>query len=104
MSTVWKTLCVLSLLSLAHCAYSAAQHRSFLRLVQKEFIGLPLDIIIQTLVSLGVAVFACAHIAGEFQFIRNDQSPKKGAWNQVGNRVNFYIFEHRAKCLQPKFD
>uniref|UniRef100_A0A1I7SRK4 Secreted RxLR effector peptide protein n=1 Tax=Bursaphelenchus xylophilus TaxID=6326 RepID=A0A1I7SRK4_BURXY len=74
MSTVWKALCVLSLVSLAHCAYSAAQHRSFLRLVQKEFTSLPLDIVIQTFVSLLVAVFACAHIAGEFQYIRNDQT------------------------------
>jgi len=113
MSAVWKSACAFSLLSLAHCAFSAAQHRAYLRLAAQPFTGLPADITIQTIVSLLLAIYACSVIAGDFQLIRNDQQVKKAkfdfftqkkSWDLIGNRPNFYTFDHRAKCLSPKFD
>lgn len=47
-----KMMCLGALASLVHCAYSAAQHRSYLRLTGDEFEALPLDIVLQTLLSL----------------------------------------------------
>ncbi|KAI6228620.1 Membrane magnesium transporter [Aphelenchoides fujianensis] len=103
MSALWKLVCTLSLSSLAHCAYSAAQHRSYLRLAEQPFVGLPADIVVQTVVSFLLAVVACTVIAGEFQPIRSDQNQKR-SWELIANRPNFYAFDHRAKCLSPRFD
>jgi hypothetical protein len=77
MSSLWKFACAISLLSLAHCAYSAAQHRSYLRLAGQPFTGLPADIVIQTIFSLLLAIYACSIIAGDFQLSRNDQQVQK---------------------------
>ncbi|KAI6183724.1 hypothetical protein M3Y97_00519600 [Aphelenchoides bicaudatus] len=103
MSALWKLVCAISLLSLAHCAYSAAQHRSYLRLAAQPFTGLPADITIQTLVSLLFAIYACSVIAGDFQQIRTDQKTQKKSWDLIGDRLNFYNFDHRAKCFSPNF-
>ncbi|KAI6229870.1 hypothetical protein M3Y99_01122700 [Aphelenchoides fujianensis] len=89
MSALWKLVCTLSLSSLAHCAYSAAQHRSYLRLAEQPFVGLPADIVVQTVVSFLLAVVACTVIAGEFQPIRSDQNQKR-SWELIANRPNFY--------------
>lgn len=71
--TSWKVISIVSLASLIHCAYSAAQHRSYLRLTEQEFTQLPLDIVIQTFISLVVLIFATTFLAGEFQTIRADK-------------------------------
>ncbi|VDN26682.1 unnamed protein product [Gongylonema pulchrum] len=58
-----RAVCIAGLLSLLHCAYSAAQ---------QPFTRLPLDIILQTVVSLIALVYSATYIAGEFQPIRSD--------------------------------
>lgn len=71
--SVWKAITFVSLASLLHCAYSAAQHNSYLRLTGQEFTQLPFDIVIQTIVSLIVCIFATTFLAGDFQTIRVDK-------------------------------
>uniref|UniRef100_A0A914N347 Membrane magnesium transporter n=1 Tax=Meloidogyne incognita TaxID=6306 RepID=A0A914N347_MELIC len=101
---VWRTLCSLSILSLAHCAYSAAQHRSYLRLIGQPFTCLPLDLLFQTIISLLIAMISTAFVVGEFQPIRADFLTSKKSWDTIGNCPSFYIFDHRGKCLLPKFE
>lgn len=67
-----RCLCVVGLVSLIHCAYSAAQHRSYLRLTEQEFTHLPADILLQTIVSLLLVCYSAAYVAGEFLPIRAD--------------------------------
>ncbi|XP_039599347.1 ER membrane protein complex subunit 5 isoform X2 [Polypterus senegalus] len=42
-SSVWKGLVGIGLFALAHAAFSAAQHRSYMRLTEKENETLPVD-------------------------------------------------------------
>uniref|UniRef100_A0A914Y0M3 Membrane magnesium transporter n=1 Tax=Panagrolaimus superbus TaxID=310955 RepID=A0A914Y0M3_9BILA len=100
---VWKIVTIISLASLLHCAYSAAQHNSFLRLTGQEFNQLPLDIVIQTVVSLLVCIFATTFLTGDFQTIRVDKEVTRKSWDTVGNCPSFYTFDHRSKCLSPEF-
>uniref|UniRef100_A0A0M3I0R2 NADH dehydrogenase [ubiquinone] flavoprotein 3, mitochondrial n=1 Tax=Ascaris lumbricoides TaxID=6252 RepID=A0A0M3I0R2_ASCLU len=72
MTSLLRVLTVVALVSLLHCAYSAAQHRFYLRLTEQPFTQLPADIIVQTLVSLIVLIYGASHIAGDFQPIRSD--------------------------------
>uniref|UniRef100_A0A7E4W0M2 PRELI/MSF1 domain-containing protein n=1 Tax=Panagrellus redivivus TaxID=6233 RepID=A0A7E4W0M2_PANRE len=102
-SPVWKILATASLVSLLHCAYSAAQHNSFVRLTGQEASALPLDLQIQTLVSLVVCIFATTFLAGDFQPIRADKEAVTKTWDTVGSCPSFYTFNHRAQCLSPQF-
>ncbi|TMS34260.1 hypothetical protein L596_001888 [Steinernema carpocapsae] len=101
--STYKFICFASLLSLLHCAYSAAQHRFYLRLVEESFTRLPIDIVLQTLISLLVLVYTASFVAGEFRPIRGDHQSGKKSWDTVGNCPSFYTFEHRGKTLSPAF-
>lgn len=95
-----RWLVVVGLLSLFHAACSAAQHRSFLRLVGHEFNGLlPLDIVIQTLVSLLVTMAGIVAQKGEFKEIRALDDSKFKTIETIANRPSFYIFNHRGRLL-----
>lgn len=99
-----KVLLTVGCLSLIHCAYSAAQHRSYLRLTEQEFTGLlPVDIIFQTLVSLLLICYSGQNVAGEFSPIRADIQMRERTFETVDNCPSFYVFEHRAKSLSPYF-
>ncbi|VDN87555.1 unnamed protein product [Brugia pahangi] len=70
--SIFRGICLVGLISLLHCAYSAAQHRFYLRLTEQPFTQLPLDIIVQTIVSLIAFLYSATCIAGEFQPVRSD--------------------------------
>jgi len=101
--STYKVICFASLLSLVHCAYSAAQHKFYLRLIKEPFTRLPIDIVLQTLVSLIVLVYSASFVAGDFRPIRGDHLSSKKSWDTVGNCPSFYAFEHRGKTLSPAF-
>ncbi len=98
-----RVLCVAALVSLLHCAYSAAQHRAYLRLTEQPFHRLPVDILVQTLVSLLLVCYSAAHVAGDFQPIRADLQLQKKSFETVGTCMSFITFDHRAKALSPYF-
>ncbi|CAG9529791.1 unnamed protein product [Cercopithifilaria johnstoni] len=101
--SVFRGVCLAGLVSLLHCAYSAAQHRLYLRLTEQPFTQLPLDIVVQTIVSLIAFVYSATCIAGEFQPIRSDLQNRTKSWDTVGNCPSFYTFDHRAKTLSPSY-
>ncbi|XP_045160398.1 ER membrane protein complex subunit 5-like [Mercenaria mercenaria] len=93
-------LCVaVGLLALLHAAYSAAQHRSYLRLTEQEFTSLPWDILIQCLLSLLLVIHGVVHIAGSFREIRASADLDHKTWDMLGNRQGFLSFNHRGKAL-----
>ncbi|VDM11289.1 unnamed protein product, partial [Wuchereria bancrofti] len=101
--SIFRGVCLIGLISLLHCAYSAAQHRFYLRLTEQPFTQLPLDIIIQTIVSLIAFLYSATYIAGEFQPVRSDLQNRTKSWDTVGNCPSFYTFDHRAKTLSPSY-
>lgn len=70
-STSHKICITFGLVALAHAAYSAAQHRAYLRLIESDFTRLPLDIILQCLLGLLVICYGVVHIAGAFKEIKS---------------------------------
>ena len=95
-----RSLVILGLLSLMHAAFSAAQHRSFLRLVDQSFTGLlPLDIVLQTLLSLLVTMIGVVGRKSDFKEIRALDDSKYKSMETVSNRQSFYIFNHRGRLL-----
>jgi hypothetical protein len=95
-----KALVIIGLLSLTHAAFSAAQHRSYLRLVEQEFSGfLPVDILVQTVVSLIITMIGVVNSSGSFKEIRALDDSKYKSMETIVNRPSFYTFNHRGRLL-----
>ncbi|XP_050307614.1 ER membrane protein complex subunit 5 [Anthonomus grandis grandis] len=99
MAVLYKFILTLGFLSLFHSAYSAAQHRSYLRLNELEFRGLPLDISIQALISLFVIMFGVLNVAGNFKEIKASADLDNKSWETFRNVASFYTFCHRGRSV-----
>lgn len=98
-SSIDKFFVTVGLLALLHAAYSAAQHRAYLRLTEQEFTTLPLDILLQTIVGLLVACFGIVRVVGQFREIRAVADMENRTWDTINMRSSFYGFNHRGKML-----
>jgi hypothetical protein len=94
-----KIFLITGLFGLCHAAYSATQHRNYLRLTEHEFSRLPLDIIFQTITSLFFSCIGIISIASQFKQIKITSEWENKTWDNVANRTSFYSFSHRGKYL-----
>ncbi|XP_055837015.1 ER membrane protein complex subunit 5 [Episyrphus balteatus] len=90
--------------SLAHAAFSAAHHRTYLRVTEQDWNQLPLDIIIQTVMSLIVIIYNIIQIVADFKEIRAAVDLQGKSWETLGNLPSFYSFNHRGKALHPSYE
>ncbi|KAJ8680737.1 hypothetical protein QAD02_016524 [Eretmocerus hayati] len=102
-STVQKIITFLGFVSIFHAAYSAVQHRSYLRITEQEFTTLPIDIIIQGIASLFAVMYGVLHIAGDFKEIRAVVDLENKSWDTLRNLPSFQIFSHRGRALSPEY-
>ncbi|XP_014223510.1 membrane magnesium transporter 1-B [Trichogramma pretiosum] len=100
---IHKIITFLGFLSLLHAAFSAVQHRSYLRITEQEFTTLPIDIIIQGVASLFAVMYGVMHIAGDFKEIRAVVDLENKSWETFRNLPSFQIFNHRGKALSPEY-
>ncbi|XP_037317586.2 ER membrane protein complex subunit 5 [Pungitius pungitius] len=98
-SSFWKGVVGVGLFALAHAAFSAAQHRSYMRLTEKENETLPIDIVLQTLLSFVMTCYGIAHIAGEFKDMDASSELKSKTFDTLRNHPSFYLFNHRGRVL-----
>ncbi|VEN61707.1 unnamed protein product [Callosobruchus maculatus] len=99
----YKVVLTVAFISLLHSAISAAQHRSYIRLNELEFTHLPLDVFIQTLLSLFTIMYAVLHLAGDFKEIKASAELENKSWETFRNIPSFYVFSHRGgKCSPSK--
>ncbi|GAA6109743.1 ER membrane protein complex subunit 5 [Tachysurus ichikawai] len=98
-SSFWKGVVGLGLFALAHAAFSAAQHRSYMRLTEKENETLPIDIVLQTLLAFVVTCCGIVHISGEFKDMDASSELKHKTFDTLRNHPSFYLFNHRGRVL-----
>ncbi|XP_072340170.1 ER membrane protein complex subunit 5 [Scyliorhinus torazame] len=98
-SSVWKGLVTVGLFALAHAAFSAAQHRSYMRLTEKENETLPIDIVLQTLLAFLLTCYGIVHVAGEFKDMDATSELKNKTFETLRNHPSFYLFNHRGRVL-----
>ncbi|RWS13105.1 membrane magnesium transporter 1-like protein [Dinothrombium tinctorium] len=97
---MWKAVIFVSIVSLLHSTFSATQYRSYLRLVEQPFAGvLPLDILLQALLSLLLALVAIVNVCANFKEIRALDDLKYKSVETISNRASFYCFNHRGRLL-----
>lgn len=97
--SLWKGLVGLALFALAHAAFSAAQHRSYMRLAEKEDESLPVDTVLQTLLAFAVICCGIVHIAGDFKDVNAASELENKTFDTVRNHPSFYVFNHRGRVL-----
>ena len=90
---------IVGLIGLSHSAYSATQHRNYLRLTEQEFSALPMDIILQALLSLLLSCFGIISIVAQLKPIKITSEWENKTWDNIANRTSFYSFNHRGKYL-----
>ncbi|XP_078033875.1 ER membrane protein complex subunit 5 [Augochlora pura] len=98
-TTVHKLITFIGILSILHAAYSAAQHRSYLRITEQEFTTLPIDILIQGIVSLFMVMYGIMYIAGDFKEIRAVVDLENKSWETLRNLPSFQVFNHRGSII-----
>lgn len=68
-----------------------------------EGLSLPLDITIQTVVGLTLAMISVLNLAGEFREIRASVELSAKSWETLSNRPSFYTYNHRGKAFNPDY-
>ena len=104
---VWlKVVAIMGILSLIHCAYSAAQYRAYLRsqshssstsVAQMSHLP-PIDTILQTLISFIITLYCVTQIgASNFKEIRATAQFESKSLDFISTRPSFYLFSHRGQ-------
>jgi hypothetical protein len=104
-----KLILTIGLIGLCHAAFSATQHRNFIRLTEHDFdesmkksgaiTSLPLDILLQTILCLLLSCFGVISVAAKFRPIKITSEWENKTWDNISNRSSFYTFNHRGKYL-----
>lgn len=94
-----RVLIVLGLLSLLHSAFSAAQHRSYLRITSQVFTSLPLDIVVQAVSSLLLVVWGVLSRCHGLRAVTAADENMAASANTLHNNANFYMYNHRGRLL-----
>ncbi|XP_036328443.1 membrane magnesium transporter 1-like [Rhagoletis pomonella] len=99
-----RIVLVTGLISLLHAAFSAAHHRTYMRLTEQDWTQLPVDIVVQTVVSLLVVVYNVIQVVGNFKEIRATVDMQEKSWDTLGNLPSFYTFNHRGMALYQNYE
>ncbi|KAG4072317.1 hypothetical protein HA402_004328 [Bradysia odoriphaga] len=98
-----KLLLVIGFVFLIHAAYSAAQHRTYLRITEQESTFLPFDILLQAITSLFLIIYSLLQVVGDFKEIRAAVDLQGKSWETLSNIPSFYTFNHRGKTLSAAY-
>ncbi|XP_014087346.1 ER membrane protein complex subunit 5 [Bactrocera oleae] len=99
-----RIMLITGLISLIHAAFSAAHHRTYLRLTEQDWTRLPVDVVVQTVVSLLVVVYNLIQVVGNFKEIRATVDMQEKSWDTLGNLPSFYTFNHRGMALYQNYE
>lgn len=73
--------------------------RSYMRLTEKENETLPIDIVLQTLLSFVFTCYGIVHISGGFKDMDASSELKNKTFDTLRNHPSFYLFNHRGRVL-----
>ncbi|CAH2065820.1 unnamed protein product, partial [Iphiclides podalirius] len=83
------------------CEYVSAVRldRSYLRITSQEFTTLPLDIVVQAVLSLFAVMWGVLNVAGNLREIPAAAELNNIRWETQRNLPSFYTFNHRGRAL-----
>ncbi|CAM8910447.1 hypothetical protein QQ045_031829 [Rhodiola kirilowii] len=93
---------VLGGLSLAHAAYSTVQYRGLLKIMEEEFSGPPMNVVLELIVGLALCMWAALAVPGKFLSINLDSEENRTV--SLPANLDFMIFNHRGKLFPLETD
>ncbi|KAG9451028.1 hypothetical protein H6P81_010993 [Aristolochia fimbriata] len=87
---------------LAHAAYATIQYRGVLKILEEEFSGPPMNVVVELLVGLGLCTWAALTVPGTFLSILPDSEENRLV--SLPTNVDFMIFNHRGRVFPYKID
>eukprot|EP00262_Sarcandra_glabra_P011516 TRINITY_DN277_c0_g1_i2.p1 TRINITY_DN277_c0_g1~~TRINITY_DN277_c0_g1_i2.p1 ORF type:complete len:107 (-),score=8.57 TRINITY_DN277_c0_g1_i2:242-562(-) len=87
-------------LLLAHAAYSTIQYRGVLKIVEEEFSGPPLNVVVELLLGLAFCMWAALSVPGKFLSIQPDSEENR--FVSLPANLDFMVFNHRSKIFPSK--
>ncbi|CDW54572.1 MMgT domain containing protein [Trichuris trichiura] len=94
-----KNCLLLGVIVLIHCTYSGASHRSYLRILKRDYRFLPADIIVECLVALVIIIISASAVGGDFVPIRIDVQMSSKSLANLFDGVSFFVFNHRGRVI-----
>ncbi|CAI0547333.1 unnamed protein product [Linum tenue] len=96
------TVGVIGVLILGHAAYSTIQYRSLLKIMEEEFSGPPLDVVLELLVGLLCCMWAALTVPGKFLSVHPHSDENRVV--SLPENVDFMIFNHRGRAFSSEID
>ncbi|KAJ0976458.1 hypothetical protein J5N97_018423 [Dioscorea zingiberensis] len=93
---------VLGGLLLAHAAYATIQYRGMLKIVEEEFSGPPMNVVVELLVALVLCIFSGLTVPGKFLSILPDSDDNRVV--SLPANLDFMIFNHRGRVFPSNAD
>ncbi|KDQ19632.1 hypothetical protein BOTBODRAFT_28199 [Botryobasidium botryosum FD-172 SS1] len=101
-SVLGRSLLALSTLILFHAAYSAYEHLTFLKAINRPDESLPKDIVFESLLALLLFTFGAVFNAPPLKEITWASEMSKRSIDEMDSRLGFMSVNHRGKMLFGK--
>ncbi|XVF76421.1 hypothetical protein PTKIN_Ptkin13bG0264900 [Pterospermum kingtungense] len=93
---------VFGVLILSHAAYSTIQYRGLLKIMEEEFSGPPVNVVLELLLGFVFCIWAALTVPGNFLSIHPDSEENRIV--SLSANLDFMIFNHRAKAFPLEID
>ncbi|XVE76145.1 hypothetical protein DITRI_Ditri12bG0149900 [Diplodiscus trichospermus] len=89
-------------LILSHAAYSTIQYRGLLKIMEEEFSGPPMNVVLELLLGFVFCISAALTVPGNFLSIHPDSEENRIV--SLSANLDFMIFNHRTKAFPLGID
>ncbi|XP_010558170.1 PREDICTED: membrane magnesium transporter [Tarenaya hassleriana] len=93
---------VFGVLILAHAAYSTIQYRGLLKIMEEEFSGPPMNVVLELIIGLILCMWAALTVPGKFLSIHPDSEENRVV--SLSDNLDFMIFNHRGQLFPPEIE
>lgn len=93
---------VLGSFALAHAAYSTIQYRGLLKIMEEDFKGPPMNVIVELVLGFSFCMWAALSVQGKFLSIHPDSDENRVV--SLPANLDFMIFNHRGKLFSSQSD
>ncbi|OAY42711.1 membrane magnesium transporter [Manihot esculenta] len=87
---------------LAHAAYTTIQYRGLLKIMEEEFSGPPMNVVVELLLGLVLCMWAALTVPGKFLSIHPHSDENRIV--SLPANMDFMIFNHRGKAFPSGMD
>ncbi|CAN1805295.1 Membrane magnesium transporter [Linum perenne] len=96
------TVGVIGLVILGHAAYSTSQYRGLLKIVEEEFSGPTMDVVLEVIVGLLLCMWASLTVPGKFLSVHPHSDENRVV--SLPDNTDFMIFNHRGRVFASDID